>query len=46
MTVDTNLTKKPYSKEKFTSQQLQELALCTVDPKYFIKNFCYNSASY
>ena len=41
MTANTDLVKKPYSKEKFTSTQLQELARCTVDPKYFIKNFCY-----
>lgn len=41
MTANTDLVKKPYSKEKFTSIQLQELARCTVDPKYFIKNFCY-----
>lgn len=41
MSVDTNLIKKPYSKEKFTPQQLQELAMSAVDPQYFIKNFCY-----
>ena len=41
MSANTDLVKKPYSKEKFTSTQLQELARCTVDPKYFIKNFCY-----
>jgi hypothetical protein len=41
MAANTDLVKKPYSKEKFTSTQLQELARCTVDPKYFIKNFCY-----
>jgi hypothetical protein len=41
MSANTDLVKKPYSKEKFTSTQLQELAQCTVDPKYFIKNFCY-----
>lgn len=41
MSANTDLVKKPYSKEKFTSTQLQELARCTVDPKYFIKTFCY-----
>ena len=39
MSVDTNLIKKPYSKEKFTPQQLQELAMSAVDPQYFITNF-------
>ena len=41
MSVDTNLIKKPYKREKFTSQQIAELTRCTVDPKYFMLEHCY-----
>ena len=41
MSVDTKLTKTPYQKEKYTSDQLQELARCTLDPQYFITEYCW-----
>ncbi len=41
MSVDTNLIKKPYQKEKFTNEQFQELARCAVDPEYFMLEHCY-----
>ena len=40
MSVDTKLTKTPYQKEKYTDEQLQELAKCTMDPQYFIVKYC------
>ena len=40
-TANTNLVKTPYKKEKYTQQQLMELAQCANDPKYFLMNFCY-----
>ena len=41
MAVDTKLTKTPYKKEEYSSEQLLELARCANDPKYFIKEHCY-----
>ena len=41
MAVDTKLTKTPYRKEKYTEEQLLELALCSQDPKHFMKEHCY-----
>jgi len=41
MAVDTKLTKTPYKKEKYTEEQLLELALCTQDPKHFMKEHCF-----
>jgi hypothetical protein len=41
MAVDTNLIKTPYKKEKFSAQEIQELARCAADPKYFIRNYCW-----
>ena len=41
MAVDTKLTKTPYRKEKYTEEQLLELALCTQDPKHFMKEHCF-----
>lgn len=41
MSANTDLTKKPYSKEYFTSEQVLDIARCIHDPKYFIKNHCY-----
>ena len=41
MSVDTKLTKTPYQREKYTDEQLQELAKCTMDPQYFIKEYCW-----
>ena len=41
MAVDTKLTKTPYLKEEYTPEQLQELAKCLADPKYFMTEHCY-----
>ena len=41
MAVDTKLTKTPYKKEKYTEEQLIELALCSQDPKHFMKEHCF-----
>ena len=41
MAVDTKLTKSPYKREEYTSDQLVELALCMKDPKHFMLNYCY-----
>ena len=41
MSVDTKLTKTPYQREKYTDEQLQELAKCTMDPQYFIVKYCW-----
>ena len=40
-TADTKLTKTPYQREKFTEEQLLELARCAEDPKYFMINHCW-----
>lgn len=36
-----DLIKIPHKKDILGAQQIKELALCTFDPKYFIKNYCY-----
>ncbi len=41
MAVNDKLTKTPYKTEKYTEQQLLELAKCANDPKYFMREFCY-----
>src|SRR6056300_1144594 len=41
MSVDTKLIKSPYQREKYTPEQLQELAKCTMDPQYFITEYCW-----
>ena len=41
MAVDTKLTKTPYKKEKYTEEQLLELAKCMNDPKHFMKEHCF-----
>ena len=41
MSADTKLTKTPYQREKFTEEQLVELARCAEDPKYFMINYCW-----
>ena len=41
MSVDTKLTKTPYQRESYTNEQLQELAKCTMDPQYFITEYCW-----
>jgi hypothetical protein len=41
MSVDSKLTKTPYKKEKYTVEQISELAKCTMDPQYFITEYCW-----
>ena len=41
MSADTKLVKTPHQKEKYTHDQLIELAKCAADPKYFLKTHCY-----
>lgn len=41
MSVDTKLIKSPYKKEKYTTDQIRELAKCTMDPQYFITEYCW-----
>jgi len=40
-TVDTKLTKSPHRREKYTEEQLLELARCANDPKYFMRKHCF-----
>lgn len=40
-TVETKLVKTPYQKEKYTKEQVIELARCAADPKYFIREHCW-----
>ena len=39
MSVDTKLIKTPYKKEKYTVEQIHELAKCTMDLQYFITEY-------
>ena len=41
MSVDTNLIKKPYQREKFTKAELEELVKCTQDPTHFLMEHCF-----
>tara|TARA_R110000850_G_scaffold27083_1_gene76850 strand:- start:276 stop:1832 length:1557 start_codon:yes stop_codon:yes gene_type:complete len=41
MAVNTDLTKRPYQTEKMSQSELRELALCSINPLYFIRNHCY-----
>jgi len=41
MSVNTDLVKKPYTTESLTQSELRELALCSINPLYFIRNYCY-----
>ena len=41
MAVNADLTKKPYTTETMTQAELRELALCSVNPLYFIRNYCF-----
>lgn len=40
-TVDTSLIKKPHLNEKYTKEQLLEVAKCFNDPIYFANNHCF-----
>ena len=37
---DTTLVKRPHQSEKYTNEEIQELAKCIQDPIYFIGNYC------
>lgn len=39
--LDGNLIKSAHKKQKFTEQDLEDIALCLDDPHYFLKNFFY-----
>ena len=39
--LDLTLVKKPYQKEKYTDDQIKEMAAAFIDPVYFAENFCY-----
>lgn len=41
MSVNTDLIKKPYAKETISQNELRELALCSVNPLHFTRNYCY-----
>ena len=41
MSVDTNLIKKPYQREKFTKTEMEELVKCTQDPTHFLLEHCF-----
>jgi hypothetical protein len=36
-----DLVKKPYHREALSKDELRELALCAINPLYFIRNYCY-----
>lgn len=40
-TVNTDLVKRPYQQQAMTQNELRELALCSVNPLHFIRNYCY-----
>lgn len=40
-TANTDLVKKPYKKESLTPAEIQELARCIQDPKYFMTEHCW-----
>lgn len=41
MSATNDLVKLPNREDLVSAVQIQEIAQCAVDPKYFIKNFCY-----
>ena len=41
MSVDTNLIKKPYQREKFSKSEMEELVKCTQDPTHFLLEHCF-----
>lgn len=40
-TVNTELVKRPYLNERLSQHELRELALCSISPLYFIRNYCF-----
>lgn len=41
MALENTFVKNPFTVEKFTDDQVRELALCAQDPVYFIDNYCW-----
>jgi hypothetical protein len=41
MALENTFVKTPFQVEKFTDNQVRELALCSQDPVYFIDNYCW-----
>ena len=41
MALENTFVKNPFTVEKFTDNQVRELALCAQDPVYFIDNYCW-----
>ena len=37
---DTTLVKRPHQSEKYSNDQIQEIAKCIQDPIHFIANYC------
>ena len=40
-TANVSLVKSPYLRETYTSEQVQEIAKCIADPKYFMTEHCW-----
>lgn len=40
-TANTDLVKKPHRAEKHDMNEMRELALCTISPLHFIRNYCF-----
>ena len=41
MAAENTFVKSPFKVEKFTDEHVRELAICAVDPIYFIDNYCW-----
>lgn len=41
MAGENTFVKSPFKVEKFTDEHVRELAICAVDPVYFIDNYCW-----
>lgn len=41
MAINTDLIKKPHRSDSISKHEAVELARCTLDPEYFIENYCY-----
>ena len=37
---DTTLVKRPHQSEKYSNDQIQEIARCIQDPVHFIEEYC------
>ena len=41
MPIVNDLVKQPNREELLSAEEIREVTLCTIDPKYVIKNYCY-----